>query len=224
MAHSTTYYTLIGSLPVLPPHFELAERVPISRLGLTERLKMLHIDDAQVIEEMADFLAWERQPLERSDADVVRRFNQFVAIVDNLFAQELIRHYVSIRAIIAALRCRRMKLDPPIGIEPLASQIVRNFNHPDFQLGNKYPWIGEVDALLNSEAPLDLERTTLNIGWRYSKQLADQFQFSFEAVVLYLVRWEIVYRWTQRNAAAGQERFEQLVSEAMGEYAEMFTG
>jgi hypothetical protein len=224
MAHNTTYYTLIGSLPALPRHFEEAERVPISRLGLAERLKMLEPHDAKVIEEMADFLAWERQPLERTDEDVGRRFNQFMAAVDDQFAQDLIRHVVNVRSIIAAIRCRRMKLDPPGGVEPLASHIAGNWNHADFRLGSRYPWIGEVDAQLNSEAPFDLERTILNIGWRYTRQLADQFQFSFEAVVLYLIRWEMVYRWTQRNAAAGQEKFEQLVSEAMGEHVGMFTG
>jgi hypothetical protein len=52
--------------------------------------------------------------------------------------------------------------------------------------------------------------------------MADQYQFSFEAVLLYLIRWEIVYRWTRRDAAVGQEKFERLVNEAMGEYANMF--
>ena len=49
---STTYYTLVGSLPALPRHFEDAERVPISVLQLQERLKMLQPHDAEVIEEM----------------------------------------------------------------------------------------------------------------------------------------------------------------------------
>ena len=62
----------------------------------------------------------------------------------------------------------------------------------------------------------------LDIAWKYTKQLADQFHFTFEAVVLYLIRWEVVYRWTQRSSTAGQEKFEQLASEAMGEYANMF--
>lgn len=185
---------------------------------------MLQPHDARVIEEMSEFLAWERQPLERTDQDVVNRFNQFMAIVDNQFAKELIRYAVKVRLIIAALRCRRLKLDPPVGIEPISSRISGGWSHPDFQMGNEFPWIGELDAKLKSDAPFDLERMILNIVWRYTGQLADQFHFTFEAVMLYLVRWEGVYRWTQRNAAVGQEKFEQLVTETMGEYAEMFTG
>ena len=49
MARSTTYYTLIGSLPALPRRFEQAERVPISRLKLDERLKMLTPQDAEEV-------------------------------------------------------------------------------------------------------------------------------------------------------------------------------
>ena len=49
-----------------------------------------------------------------------------------------------------------------------------------------------------------------------------RYQFTFEAVVLYLIRWDIVLRWTSRDAAAGQEKFEALVAEAMGRYADMF--
>ena len=222
MTISTKYYTLVGSLPALPRHFEEAERVPISKLRLTERLRMLEPDDAKVITEVANFLAWERQPLERTDKDVIARFKQFMATVDNQFARDLIRYSLSVRSIIAALRCRRLGLDPPGGIEPLASRIARGWSHPDFRLGNEYSWIGGVDAKLNSSAPFDVERELLNITWRRAGQLTDRFHFVFETVVLYLIRWGIVYRWTQRNAEAGEQKFEQLVSEAMGEYAEIF--
>ena len=49
MPRSSSYYTLIGSLPALPVHFEDAERVPISRRRLDERLKMLDPAAAEVI-------------------------------------------------------------------------------------------------------------------------------------------------------------------------------
>ena len=222
MARSTTYYTLIGSLPALPRHFEEAERVPISLLSLKERLKMLQPHDAEVVEEMTDFLAWERQPLERTDEDMVSRFNQFMATVDNRFAQQLIRRAVNVRSLVAALRCRRLNLDPPGGVDPIARRIAQGWSHPDFRLGYEYPWIAAVDAQLKSGEPHDLERTILDIAWKYTKQLADQFHFTFEAVVLYLIRWEVVYRWTKRSSTAGQEKFELLASEAMGEYANMF--
>lgn len=222
MPRNTKYYTLIGSLPALPRHFEEAERLPISRLQLNERLKMLAPDDARVIEEMIEFLVWERHPLERTDEDVLRHYDQFMQTVAPPFARDLIRYAMTARTIIAALRCRRLGREPPPGVPPVASQIARHWNHPDFRLGVRFPWIGEVDAQLNGDFPFDLERRKLDITWRHATQLADQYHFTFQAVVVYLIRWEIVYRWTRRDAEAGQEKFEQLASEAMAQYANLF--
>ena len=222
LSRSTTYYTLIGSLPALPRHFEEADRVPISELRLKERLHMLEPRDAEVVEEMTEFLAWERQPLELTDENVLQRYNRFMDKIHDQFAQELIERAMTIRTIIAGLRCRRLQLDPPPGVTPIAGHIARNWNHLDFRLGGRFPWINEVDALLNSDSPFDLERKNLDIAWQHVCRLAEQYHFTFEAVVLYLIRWEVVYRWTQRDAEVGQEKFDQLVAEAMGEYAEMW--
>lgn len=222
-SRSTKYYTLMGSLPALPRHFEDADRVPISELRLTERLKMLEPRDAEVIEEMAEFLVWERQPLELTDKNVVRRYNRFMDSINNPFARELVQRAMTNRTIIAGLRSRRLQLEPPPGVDTVAGHIARNWNHPEFRLGGRFPWISEVDALLNGESPFDLERKTLDIGWQHVGRLAEQYHFTFEAVVIYLIRWEMVYRWTRHDAQVGQDKFEQLVSEAMGEYAEMFS-
>jgi hypothetical protein len=222
MLYRTNYYTLIGSLPALPRSFEDAERVPISWLKLDERLKMLEPHDAQVIHEMGEFLVWERQPLEQTDEEIVRRYEQFLNEVDNRFAQKVIGNVLAIRTVLAGLRCRRLQLAAPCGVAPIAAQIARNWNHPDFRLGGRFPWIAAVEKQLNSDAPFDLERQRIDIAWRQVKRLADQHFFTFEAVVLYLARWELVSRWTQRDAEVGQKKFEQLVSDAMGDFSDMF--
>ena len=219
---STNYYTLIGSLPTLPRSFDAADRMPISRLKLNERLKMLAPRDAKVTDEMADFLVWERHPLERTDEEIVRHYEKFMSEVDNRLARELIRYFMSIRTVMAGLRCRRLQLEPPTGIPPLAGQIAKNWSHPDFRLGSEFPWIAEVDRLLRSESPFDLERMRVEVTWKYLNRLAQDHFFSFEAVLLYLVRWELLHRWTQRDTDLGQQKFEQLVDSAMGDFAHMF--
>ena len=218
----TNYYTLIGSLPALPRSFEEAERVPISRLKLNERLKMLEPHDAAVVESICDFLVWERQPLERTDAEIMRHYEKFMDEVDNRFARELIGDTMTMRTVLAGLRCRRLQLEPPVGVAPIAAQIARNWNHPNFRLAAQFPWIAEVEKQLNGASPFDLERMRIEFAWRRVKRLAEEHLFTFEAVVLYLMRWELVYRWTQRSAEVGQKRFEQLVTDAMGDFAHMF--
>jgi uncharacterized coiled-coil protein SlyX len=222
MLYRTSYYTLIGSLPALPRSFEEAEHVPISWLKLEERLKMLEPRDAQVIHEMGEFLVWERQPLEQTDEEIVRHYEKFLNEVDNRFAQKVIGNVLTIRTVLAGLRCRRLQLAAPCGVAPIAAQIARNWNHPDFRLGGRFPWIAAVEKQLNSDSPFDLERQRIDIAWRQVKRLADQHFFTFEAVVLYLMRWELVSRWTQRDAEVGQKKFEKLVSDAIGDFSDMF--
>jgi hypothetical protein len=213
---------LIGSLPALPTHFADAERVPISRRALDERLKMLDPDAAKVLEQISEFLLWERQPLDRTDEEFCRHYDRIMADVQHRFARELIEQMMTRRTILSALRRRRQGLGPPAGVGWVAEHIARYWSHPDFRLSTQYPWIGEIYAQLNSDRPFELQRSLFDMAWRHMKHLSDQYHFSFEAVLLYLIRWEIVYRWTSHDAAAGHEKFEQLAADAMGEYANMF--
>ena len=98
-AMSSAYYTLMGSLPALPSNFVDAERVPISRSTLDERLKMLTDHDGVVIQAMTDFLVWERQPIEHSDEEVVRHYEQFMQTIRDAFAKSLIREVMVVRTI-----------------------------------------------------------------------------------------------------------------------------
>ena len=216
------YYTLVGSLPHLPRHFAEAERVPISQHVLQERLQMLTPRHSRIMEEMVDFLAWERQPIELTDESVLQHFRKFMNTVDSRFATDLIQYTMSVRTVLAALRRRRLDLDPPPGIAPLAARIAQHWNHPDFHLGAQFPWIATVDAQLCGDSPFEVERALFEIMWRHAKRLADDHHFDFEAVVLYLIRWELVYRWTRRNADLGMQKFELLATKTMGEFAELF--
>ena len=73
------YYTLVASLPHLP-HFERAERLPISEKRLRERLRMLEADDIEVVRRGVEFLAWRDHPTERTDAEMVSRYHHLMAI------------------------------------------------------------------------------------------------------------------------------------------------
>ena len=66
---------------------------------------------------------------------------------------------------------------------------------------------------------LTLYRRVLGETWAYLKKRAEDYDFSFEAVVLYIARWDIIRRWQQLQAERGRAVFEALVTEALGEYA-----
>ncbi len=217
------YYTLVASLPALPKHFEEAERVPISSLRLDELLKMLDARDQQTIERLGDFLVWDRQSLDRTDDDVCRQYDQLMQETSNAFVRGIIELAMSRRTIVAALRRRRLGLGPPPGVGPWLRHLEQHWKHPDFQLASRMPWVAQVAELLDSDTPFAVEQILLDTAWKSCLQLATQIDpFSFEAVLLYMFRWELVYRWVSRDEQTGQERFKQIVAQSMGEYATLF--
>ena len=62
----------------------------------------------------------------------------------------------------------------------------------------------------------------IDLDWRWVKRLSEEYVFTFEAILLYLLRWELVHRWTQLDSEAGREKFEQLVMSTMGDFARIF--
>lgn len=214
---SPAYYTLLGSLPALPRHFEQADREPISWYQLQQRLEMLEPPDAEVLEQLARFLAWERQPLERTDEEVCRRYEVLRGQLKNPTAWGVVAFRMRVRTIMSALRRRRRRLGPPPGVGSLARHIARHWDSPTLRLEVRYPWIVEAERLLAEARPRELEELLLRISWKCWTRLSDEQTFSFDAVILYVARWSVLSRWLSRDAAAGREKFAMLVTEAMGE-------
>jgi hypothetical protein len=218
---SRSYHTLIASLPPLPKHFDV-ERVPISAPRLEERLKMLAEEDAQVVRQWTGFLNWDRQVLDRTDEDVAKGYHEMMARISNETLREMIEFRMDTRTIIAAVRRRRAGLPPPTGVGQWVEQIRGNYDHPEFRLQGRFGWIGKLDQALQSGEAMVAQRLLFEANYRNWARMAERFTFSFEAVLLYLARWEIIDRWTSRNESAGKLRFETMITETLGEYAHLF--
>ena len=220
MIRSNDYYMLVASLPAMPRSFEV-ERVPINRIRLEDRLGMLELEDARVVGQVQDFLLWDRQPRDRTDDEVIVRYDRLMREIDNPLVRHVVSFRMDVRTIVSAIRRRRLSLPPPSGVGQWVNRIAKNWSRPDFNLGHVNPWVIELDRLLGGD-PLEDERRLLDVTWTHWSRLADRYHFSFEAVVLYLARWEIIDRWTRLDPAAGAQRFDGLVTEALGEHADIF--
>jgi hypothetical protein len=219
---SNAYYMLICSLPALPPRLDV-DRLPITLERLQGRLRMLEPEDAQDINRLLDILAWSRQFVEADDATVVKRYGELMQEVTNPLVREVFAADMDVRMIVAALRRRRHGLGPPtVGVGQWFEHIRRYFNQPDFRLGHVFPWILPFEQLLEQGDVLNLYRQVLGVTWAYLKKRAEDYDFTFEAVVLYLARWEIIRHWQQLQAERGRAVFEALVTEALGEYAKLY--
>jgi len=215
---------LVSSLPALPPHFEV-DRLPITFERLQKRLHLLEPEDAETMNRMLDILAWSRQVVEATDAAVVKRYSDLMREVANPLVREVLGVGIDVRMIVAALRRRRHGLGAPVaGLGDWFGHIRRHFNQPDFGLGHVFPWLLPFDQLLEHEDVLTLYRRMLAETWAYVRRRTQDYDcFSFEAVVLYIARWDIIRHWKQLQAECGRAVFEALVTEAMGEYAKLYS-
>ncbi len=213
-----SYFTLIASLPPLPPHFDVT-RPPITRLQLDERLKMLTEEDAQTVAQLNDFLAWDHQPLEQSDTEVIDRFHRLKREVHHPVIWRIVENRLNMRTIISALRRRRAGEDPPRGVGDMVDPIRRHWRDPYFRLENRFAWIEPFAEHWQAGKALEAERVLFEFMWELRYRMAAQFTFSFEAVLLYLARWTIIDRWTSRDAEVGKARFDQMIEETLGDYA-----
>jgi len=93
--------------------------------------------------------------------------------------------------------------------------IAKRWNQPDFGLRQLYPWIASVREALDRGEALEMERQLLRATWNRWVQLSDEFYFSFETILLYLARWEIVDRWTRLDEQLGRQKFDQLLSQTL---------
>ena len=228
MARDLQYYTLMSSLPALP-RFERAERLPINEVRLVERLSMLDPDDRMVVERTASFLAWQRQPAERTDAEVVVFFRQMADWTSSYpVLRQMIEHRMNLRTVLAALRRRHRGLSAPAageawGVGPWVPHIERHWEEADFGLAAIFPWIPQARQYLVAGETLPLERLLMGLIWDRVDLLTPDM-FAFDTVLAYLFKWDILRRWLACHRKAAQIRFETLVTEVIGEHDRLFNG
>ena len=59
-------------------------------------------------------------------------------------------------------------------------------------------------------------------AWKNVSRQAGEHEFDFEAVVIYVLKWDIVDRWVRYNGEEAAKRFEELTRAGLGDYAALF--
>jgi hypothetical protein len=208
-----SYYTLISSLPQLPRDFEEGE-VPITAATLRRRLSMLDHEHRRIVQQLSDFFRWDRQPPDRTDAEIRATYQRLIAEIRNPLVARLVKHRIEMRTLVAAVRCQRGNLPPPeLPALPLSLWIHRHWDQPGFRLSARFDWLPRFCLALDDNQLQEAQRRLFAELWKLWSRLDQHYHFSFESVVLYLARWEILHRWASQDALRGQQRFDDLVDE-----------
>lgn len=125
----------------------------------------------------------------------------------------------TLRNVAAAVTARAMGRpveEVTVGGGDAVDQLQRS-SAADFGLRGELPYIDGVIAAVNEEGNLiEKEHKIDAIRWNQAVELAQFDYFDLNAILSYLVRMNIVARWTLLDAARGREMFDRLMSELDG--------
>lgn len=212
---------VLASLPDLP-RFDRARALPIREATLAARLALLDRDDARSIDDAMRFLAWQRQPIERTDAELVAAYRGFVRKDIPRALRSLVGYRLELRTVIAALRRRRRGLPRPApseawGVGPWVAHIERHYDAPTFDLRGPLPWVTRAAELIDRGATVELERMLFDRMWSVLARERANDPFGLAAVLAYLLQWDLVDRWLRMDAKIAEERLQALALAAQRE-------
>ena len=220
------YISLIASLPITIDLFK-AKLPPLSRLNLEKRLRGLNEEDAKLLQKIEDLTRWLNQPMEQTDADYVLRAKFHIENIENEFLTKLVQDRLELRTVMTALRKRKRGDPAPLpgeawGVGRWVDHIRQYWNEPDFRLVNAFPWITKANRLISTDDSLGLERLILNEVWQSLGRAGEEHYFDLESVIIYVMRWDVIARWTSYNGESAVNRFNELVSTGLGEHMQVF--
>ena len=226
MGDPNAYVMLITGLP-RPEALFRAKRPPLSRLKLNRRLRVLAPDDAEMLERVERITSWTSMSMAMTDTQFVASVRAEMQTISNETLRLIIRDRLEVRTCIAALRRRIRGQGPPPstrtwGYGRWLEHIRRNWSEPGFRLDNVFPWLREADKMLRAGDSLAIQRLLLDLVWKNVNRHAGEHEFDFEAVVIYVLKWDIVDRWVRQDCELATERFDELTESGLGEYADLF--
>ena len=201
----------------------------MNRVKLEARLRVLNPEHREILDLVVKALLWFFLPLGLKEEEIIARGRKAMAQIENETLRKIILERLETRTCMAALRRRHSgQTSPPTGRDwgygRWLNHMARNWSEPSFRLDGVFPWLREADRLMRDGDTLGLERLVLETVWRSLGRHASEHEFDFEAVVIYVLRWSVVARWTLYNGEAASKRFAELVDSALGEHAQVLQG
>lgn len=220
------YVTLMASLPYHGRLFG-ARQTPLSRFQLNKRLAWLEPDDARTLASIEAVLRWSRNLLLETDAGYLEKARQTLAGLDSELLLDVVRTRLEMRTLTAALRKRDVGHSAPAegeawGFGRWVNIMRAHWNEPDFGIGHIYPWVIDAHQKMLENNTLGLERLFMSNAWEHLGRAGAGHYFDFEAVAVYVLRWDLIDRWTRYDAETARGQITALAEAGLGDYRNMY--
>lgn len=245
--NSDAYISLLNGLP---RHAGLQEtrQPPISRYRLDRRLKQLTRADAQLLADIEQVLQWRHvgeqlASHEVANIEIVKRQQALLSQLQQLTSgprqmrwwplYQLVMERLDIRTLVAALWYRHYQSDSTDGNDlpdevwstsRHRQRIQHGWNDATFGLERSYPWLTDVLGDIEHERPFQLEQRLLKIIWQRLSRFEQAGDYSFLAVVIYVLKWDLADRWTRYQGDVAQQRFQTLIDKGLMSVPEFSAG
>ncbi|MFT4938390.1 MAG: hypothetical protein ACI88A_001417 [Paraglaciecola sp.] len=221
MSNLDDYVSLICGLANSERLF-LAKLPPMSRLRLEQRLKVLDEHDGRTLSKIESILDWRLQSNESSDQYINKQARKVYEQLQSDTLRSILRDKMELRTCIAALRRKALGQGAPDHTNWGFGRWVRHINHywneASFNLVTVFPWLPKAQQLIEQRDPEALERFVIERAFRQLQRFSGQHYFDFEAVVIYVLKWNIIDRSARYNVEGAKRRFAKLVHEGLGEF------
>ena len=223
MKGADDYITLLSSLPQYNALFD-NQVVPISRYKLDQRLHMLQEADYAQLKQIESVFNWDAWPVDSEHGVILDKMAALLASIDDDKIRQLLQDKIDLRSVVGALRQRHQQqlnqqpLQPPTGHWTLSryrSRIEKNWQEDDFRLGTMFPWLQETAALIRAQKTYAAEKLILQHSWQTFLRHQPESEFSFMAVIVYVMKWNIVDRLSRYEPEQARTRFQALVRSAL---------
>ena len=133
----------------------------------------------------------------------------------NRFVAEWFELNLNINNILTAITCRKYSMDRAnyiVGSNEIA-QNLRTSNARDFGLGDAVEYLPEVQRIAEETDLLLREKKIDVLKWNWLEENTFFKTFDIESVFAYMVRLEMMERWTTLDRATGEKTFRELIGE-----------
>jgi Protein of unknown function (DUF2764)/ATP synthase (C/AC39) subunit len=136
-------------------------------------------------------------------------YDYVLASTKSDFLRGYFRFEKDLRNILAALRARKLGLDPAEHItgEGELVETLGSASAEDFGLGEDYPWI---ENFLKAEAPDRQQEVIEQIIWNFLIEYQGPDPFDFSVILAYMLKVQILHKRLALNQEHGMEKVRRL--------------